>query len=202
MKNIKKVRKTLRKRKIRNTRKTNRKKNRKTNRKVKKGGAFTDEKWKEKEKQHTKNITNEIINLRKQIQESTTIDIDLIKKISKLISMVYVYKNLFADNTIQFPNNNELYRENYWRTSEGKFDDFLEKYNDKTKLNALLDELNSDFELVENYFRKTYLQPETREESQEETLDAADDNDDLERPLLSSRSKKKPSNSTWNFLGF
>lgn len=202
MKNIKKVRKTLRKRKIRNTRKTNRKKNRKTNRKVKKGGAFTDEKWKEKEKQHTKNITNEIINLRKQIQESTTIDIDLIKKISNLISMVYVYKNLFADNTIQFPNNNELYRENYWRSNERKLDGFLEKYNDKTKLNALLDELNSDFELVENYFRKTYLQPETREESQEETLDAADDNDDLERPLLSSRSKKKPSNSTWNFLGF
>lgn len=65
-------------------------------------------------------------------------------------------------------------------------------------MNALLDELNSDFELVENYFRKTYLQPE----SQEEMLDAADDNDDLERPLLSSRANKKPSNSAWNFLGF
>lgn len=112
--------------------------------------------------------------------------------------MVYVYKNLFADNTIQFPNNNELYRENIYRSNERKLDGFLEKYNDKTKLDALLDELNSDFELVENYFRKTYLQPE----SQEETLDAADDNDDLERPLLSSRSKKNPSNSTWNFLGF
>jgi len=198
MKNIKKVRKTLRRRKVRNTRKTNRKTNKKTNRKVKRGGAFIDEKWKEKEKQHRKNITNEIINLRKQIQEGTTIDIDLIKKISKLISMVYVYKNLFADNTIQFPNNNELYRENIYRSSEIKLDGFLEKYNDKTKLNALLDELNSDFELVENYFRKTYLQPE----SQEETLDAADDNDDLERPLLSSRANKKPSNSTWNFLGF
>ena len=194
MKSIKKVHKTLKRRKNRNTRKTNRK----TNRKVKKGGVYIDEKWKEKEKQHRKTITNELIDLRRQIQESTTIDIDLIKKISKLISMVYVYKNLFADNKIQFPNNNELYRENYWRTSEGKFDDFLEKYNDKTKLNALLDELNSDFELVENYFRKTYLQPE----SQEEMLDAADDNDDLERPLLSSRANKKPSNSAWNFLGF
>ena len=198
MKNIKKVRKTLKRRKNKNARKTNRKKNRKTSRKVKRGGAFIDEKWKEKEKQHRKNITNEIINLRKQIQESTTIDIDLIQKISKLISMVYVYKNLFADNTIQFPNNNELYRENIYRSYERKLDGFLEKYNDKSKLDALLDELNSDFEIVENYFRKTYLQPE----SQEETLDAADDNDDLERPLLSSRSKKKPSNSTWNFLGF
>jgi hypothetical protein len=194
MKNIKKVYKTLKRRKNRNTRKTNKKKNRK----IKKGGAYIDETTKKKEKNLRNKITNEIINLRKQIQESTTIDIDLIKKISRLISMVYVYKNLYADNKIQFPNNNELYRENYWRTGEGKIDGFLEKYNDKTKLNALLDELNSDFELVENYFRKTYLQPE----SQEETLDAADDNDDLERPLLSSRANKKPSNSAWNFLGF
>lgn len=198
MKNIKKVYKTLKRRKNRNTRKTNKKKNRKTNRKIKKGGAYIDETTKEKEKNLRNKITNEIINLRKQIQESTTIDIDLIKKISKLISMVYVYKNLYADNKIQFPNSNELYRENYWRTGEGKIDGFLEKYNDKTKLNALLDELNSDFELVENYFRKTYLQPE----SQEQTLDAADDNDDLERPLLSSRANKKLSNSAWNFLGF
>lgn len=202
MKNIKKVRKTLRRRKNRKTRKTNRKKNRKTNRKVKKGGAFIDEKWKENEKQYRERTTNEIINLRKQIQESTTIDIRLIKNISKLISMVYVYKNLFADNKIQFPNNNELYRENIYRSNQGKLDGFLEKYNDKTKLNALLDELNSDFELVENYFRKTYLQPETQEETQEETLGAADDNDDVETPLLSSRANTKPSNSVWNFLGF
>ena len=202
MKTIKKARKTLKRRKNRNTRKTNRK----TNRKVKKGGAFIDEKWKEKEKQHRKTITNELIDLRRQIQESTTIDIDLIKKISKLISMVYVYKNLFADNKIQFPNNNELYRENYWRTSEGKFDDFLEKYNDKTKLNALLDVLNSDFKLVENYFNETYLHPKEPKEPEglvEESLVAADDNDDLEAPLLSRANKNPPSsNPKRNIFGF
>ena len=199
MKTIKKVRKTLKRRKNRNTRKTNRK----TNRKVKKGGAFIDEKWKEKEKQHRKTITNELIDLRRQIQESTTIDIDLIKKISKLISMVYVYKNLFADNKIQFPNNNELYRENYWRTSESKIDGFLEKYNDKTKLNALLDDLNSDFKLVENYFKETYLQPQEPEGLVEDSLVAADDNDDLEAPLLSRANKNPPSsNPKQNIFGF
>ena len=202
MKTIKKVRKTLKRRKNRNTRKTNRK----TNRKVKKGGDITDEKWKEKEKQHRKNITNEIIDLRRQIQESTTIDIDLIKNISKLISMVYVYKNLFADNKIQFPKYNELYRENIYRSNQSEFDGFLEKYNDKTKLNALLDDLNSDFKLVENYYRETYLQPKEPKEPEglvEESLVAADDNDDLEAPLLSRANKNPPSsNPKQNIFGF
>lgn len=199
MKTIKKIRKTLKRRKNRNTRKTNRK----TNRKVKKGGDITDEKWKEKEKQHRKNITNEIIDLRRQIQESTTIDIDLIKNISKLISMVYVYKNLFADNKIQFPKYNELYRENIYRSNQSKFDDFLEKYNDKPKLNALLDDLNSDFKLVENYYRETYLQPKEPEGLVEESLVAADDNDDLEAPLLSRANKNPPSsNPKRNIFGF
>lgn len=117
--------------------------------------------------------------------------------------MVYVYKNLFADNKIQFPNNNELYRENYWRTSERKIDGFLEKYNDKTKLNALLDDLNSDFKLVENYFKETYLQPQEPEGLVEDSLVAADDNDDLEAPLLSRANKNPPSsNPKQNIFGF
>ena len=196
MKTIKKARKTLKRRKNRKTRKTNRK----TNRKIKKGGAYIDESTKEKEKNLRNKITNKIIDLRRQIHESTTIDFDLIKKISNLIQMVYVYKNLYADNKIQFPNNNELYRENYWRTSDGKLDGFLEKYNDKTKLNVLLDVLNTDFKLVENYFRKTYLEPEGLVE---ESLVAADDNNDLAAPLLSRANKNPPSsNPKQNIFGF
>jgi len=120
-----------------------------------------------------------IYELRKKLKNNEN-DKALKNNIFKLISQVFVYRNIFAPK-LNFSNYNELYREQYYYYRHSDLiDDFFKKYKD---LNKLLDRIESDFNLAADDYKKTYLTTKKSEPSSQIYDNNINDNN-LEEPLL------------------
>jgi hypothetical protein len=176
-----KSRKKLRKTSNRKKNKINRKKSRKIYKKVKYGGQDPPILANKKLELYQRiKIGSMIHELREKLKNNEN-DKALKNDIFKLIRFVFVYRNMSAPN-LKFSNYNELYREQeyYYYERSDLIDVFFEKYKD---LNKLLDRIESDFNLVADDYKKTYLTIKKTESSSQLYNDNIDDNN-LEQPLL------------------
>jgi hypothetical protein len=194
MKSLNNIRKNSQSRKLKNTRKRN---NNKTNKKIKKGGdpiIFAAE----HEYKHRINIGTLIQNLR----SNKGIKNEEIKKLfSKLITMVFMYKNIYTFDDLTFQNHNELYREHLYYKDQNKLNVFFDKYND---FNKLLDRIEEDYKLETDFYRNKYLSPKNSEGITQTGYDNIDNDitNNLETPLLTETNNKKSSDKTiWQMLG-
>jgi hypothetical protein len=203
MKSLNNIRKNSQRRKLKNTRKRN---NNKTNKKIKKGGnptLFAQE----HEYKHRIKIGNLIQNLRSNKDINEGIKNEKIKNLfSRLISMVFMYKNIYTFDELTFQNHNELYREYLYYNEQDKLNVFFDKYND---FNKLLDRIEKDYNLETDFYKNKYLSlknsDEITQKGDDNNNDNDDDNDDnnLETSLLKETNNKKSSdNGIWKMLGF
>lgn len=194
MKSLNNIRKNSQRRKLKNTRKRN---NNKTNKKIKKGGDPTIFAA-EHEYKHRIHIGTLIQNLR----SNKGIKNEEIKKlISKLITMVFMYKNIYTFDDLTFQNHNELYREHLYYKDQNKLDVFFDKYND---FNKLLDRIENDYHLETDFYRNKYLSHKKTDGITQTGNDniVNDITDNLETPLLTETNNKKSSDQTiWQKLG-
>ena len=194
MKSLNNIRKNSQRRKLKNTRKRN---NNKTNKKIKKGGDPTIFAA-EHEYKHRIHIGILIQNLR----SNKGIKNEEIKKlISKLITMVFMYKNIYTFDDLTFQNHNELYREHLYYKDQNKLDVFFDKYND---FNKLLDRIENDYHLETDFYRNKYLSHKKTDGITQTGNDniVNDITDNLETPLLRETNNKKSSDQTiWQKLG-
>ena len=194
MKSLNNIRKNSQRKKLKTTRKRN---NNKTNKKIKKGGDPTIYAA-EHEYKHRINIGTLIQKLRKDINKD--INKEKIQNLfSKLIAMVFLYKNIYTFDDLTFQNYNELYREHLYYKDQNKLNVFFDKYND---FNKLLDRIEEDYKLETDFYRNKYLSPKNSD-----GIPQIDDNDtdianNLETPLLTETNNKKSSDKTiWQTLG-
>jgi hypothetical protein len=194
MKSLNNIRKNSQNRKLKNTRKRN---NNKTNKKIKKGGdpiIFAAE----HEYKHRIHIGTLIQNLR----SNKGIKNEEIKKLfSKLITMVFMYKNIYTFDDLTFQNHNELYREHLYYKDQNKLNVFFDKYND---FNKLLDRIEEDYKLETDFYRNKYLSPKISEGITQTGYDNTDNDitNNLETPLLTENNNKKSSDKTiWQMFG-
>jgi hypothetical protein len=202
MKSLNNIRKNSQNRKLKNTRKRN---NKKTNKKIKKGGnptLFAEE----HEYKHRIKIGTLIQKLRSNKDINEGIKNEEIKNLfSRLIRMVFMYKNMYTFDELTFQNHNELYREYLYYNEQNKLNVFFDKYND---FNKLLDRIVKDFNLETDFYKNKYLS--LKKNSDEITLKGDDDDDDdndddnnLETSLLKETNNKKSSdNGIWKMFGF
>lgn len=194
MKSLNNIRKNSQRRKLKNTRKRN---NNKTNKKIKKGGDPTIFAA-EHEYKHRIHIGTLIQNLRsnKGVKNEENK-----KLISKLITMVFMYKNIYTFDDLTFQNHNELYREHLYYKDQNKLDVFFDKYND---FNKLLDRIENDYHLETDFYRNKYLSHKKTDGITQTGNDniVNDITDNLETPLLTETNNKKSSDQTiWQKLG-
>jgi len=195
MKSLNNIRKNSQRRKLKNTRKRN---NNKTNKKIKKGGnpkIFAAE-HEYKHRIHIGTLINEIKEKIKKNENENEIK----KLFSKLIIMVFMYRNIYTFDGLTFQNHNELYREHLYYNSENKLDVFFDKYND---FNKLLHRIEEDYKLETDFYRNKYLSLKNSEGITETGYDNADnDITNMETPLLTETNNKKSSDKTiWQMLG-
>lgn len=203
MKSLNNIIKKSQRRKLKNTRKRN---NNKTNKKAKKGGDPTI--FAEKsEYRHRINIGSLIEKLRIKIKEGINdTNLEEIKKLfSRLITMVFIYRNIYTDD-LTFQKYNELYREHLYYQQEynNNLDLFFNKYNN---FNNLLDRIENDYHLETDFYRNKYLSHKKTDGITQIGNDNNDNNDNditnnLESPLLTDTNNKKSSEKTiWQMLG-
>lgn len=198
MKSLNNIIKKSQRRKLKNSRKRN---NNKTNKKVKKGGDPTIFAA-EHEYKHRIKIGTLIQNLRIKIKGGINVsNIEEIKKLfSRLITMVYMYRNIYTDDLTLKPHN-ELYRDHLYFQQYNNLDLFFAKYNN---FNELLDRIENDYHLETDFYIKKYL---SHKKTNEITQIGNDNNDNditsnLETPLLTETNNNKSSEKTiWQMLG-
>jgi hypothetical protein len=198
MKSLNNIRKNSQNRKLKNTRKRN---NNKTNKKIKKGGdpiIFAAE----HEYKHRIHIGTLIQKLRSNKDINKGIKNEEIKNLfSKLITMVFMYKNIYTFDDLTFQNHNELYREHLYYKDQNKLNVFFDKYND---FNKLLDRIEEDYKLETDFYRNKYLSPKISEGITQTGYDNTDNDitNNLETPLLTENNNKKSSDKTiWQMFG-
>lgn len=184
MKSIKNLRKTSRRKKIRNTQK----KNRKLVKKSKKGGAINEATQREKIKKVIAKVKDDLEN--PIMFESPKLFNSMKSQLRFLIGSIIVYRNMHASDSTS--SSSSILSTNNFNDIEMQYNN---NYNDKESLTGLLHEAEEYFKNAVKHYEKTHKSEQVFTRQYDD-----DDDDDDEMPLIK-REEKPKEKSIWNMLG-